>query len=128
MMHKDVRVYAPAGDTHTILAVAEKNGVKIPHDCKEGDCGSCLILVEFTEGKGNKAKMAITLSEKEKAKLRELGRSPRRKLATRKSMISRRTIDLRASSSCVKKRWSFTSPAHPAVRELFTFVSCIATI
>jgi ferredoxin len=74
VMHKDVRVYAPAGDTHTILAVAEKNGVKIPHDCKEGDCGSCLILVEFTEGKGNKAKMAITLSEKEKAKLHELGK------------------------------------------------------
>jgi len=71
-MHKDVRVYAPAGDTHTVLAVAEKNGVKIPHDCKDGDCGTCLILVEFADA--NKAKMAITLSEKEKAKLRELGK------------------------------------------------------
>jgi ferredoxin len=73
-MHKDVRIYAPAGDTHTVLAVAQKNGVKIPYDCKDGDCGSCLILVEFTENANNKAKMAITLSEKEKAKLRELGK------------------------------------------------------
>jgi ferredoxin len=73
-MHKDVRIYAPAGDTHTVLAVAQKNGVKIPYDCKDGDCGSCLILVEFTGNAENKAKMAITLSEKEKAKLKELGK------------------------------------------------------
>ncbi len=70
-MHKDVIVYAPAGDTHTVLAVAEKHGVKIPSDCRDGDCGSCLILVDFVAGK---PKMAITLSEKEKAKLKELGK------------------------------------------------------
>lgn len=70
-MHRDVRVYAPAGDTHTILTVAEKNGVKIPFECRDGDCGSCLIEVEFVAGK---PKMAIALTEKEKAKLRELGR------------------------------------------------------
>jgi len=72
IMHRDVRVYAPAGDTHTILTVAEHNGVKIPHDCKNGDCGSCLILVEFVEG--NRPKMAIALTEKEKGKLHELGK------------------------------------------------------
>jgi ferredoxin len=69
-MHRDVRAYATAGDTHTILTVAEKNGVRIPCDCRDGDCGSCLIEVEYVAGR---PKMAVALTEKEKAKLRELG-------------------------------------------------------
>jgi ferredoxin len=47
-LHRDVTVYATAGDTKTILSLAEKNEVKIPHDCREGDCGSCLIEVKYT--------------------------------------------------------------------------------
>lgn len=70
-MARDVRAYATAGDTKTVLAVALAHGVKIPHDCQDGECGSCLIQVEYLEGK---PKMAIALSEKEKLKLRELGR------------------------------------------------------
>jgi len=70
-MHRDVRAYATAGDTHTILAVAEKNGVKIPFECRDGECGSCLIKVEYAEGK---PRMAVALSEKEKVTLRTLGK------------------------------------------------------
>lgn len=66
---KDKRVYATAGDTHTILAVARANGIQIPYECQEGECGSCLIRVEYVDGK---TPMAISLTEKEKAKLREL--------------------------------------------------------
>ncbi len=80
-MHQDKIIYAPAGDTHTVLAVAEKNGVKIPSDCRDGDCGSCLIQVEFVGNKENKPKMAITLSEKEKAKLKELGKITAKEVA-----------------------------------------------
>jgi hypothetical protein len=49
----------------------KKNEVKIPHDCREGDCGSCLIEVRYLAGK---PKMAIDLTDKEKATLRSLGR------------------------------------------------------
>jgi ferredoxin len=68
---RDKRVYATAGDTSTILSVAQANGIKIPFECQEGECGSCLIQVEYVDGK---PKMAISLSEKEKVKLRELGK------------------------------------------------------
>jgi ferredoxin len=70
-LHRDVRVYATAGDTHTILSVAEKNSVKIPHDCRNGECGSCLIRVEYLDGK---PKMSVALSEKEKVTLKSLGK------------------------------------------------------
>jgi ferredoxin len=70
-LHRDVTVYATAGDTKTILALAEKNGVRIPHDCREGNCGSCLIKVKYIDGK---PKMAIDLTDKEKDTLHGLGR------------------------------------------------------
>lgn len=66
---KDKRAYATAGDTSTILTVAKANGVKIPFECEEGECGSCLIRVEYPEGK---PRMAIALTEREKTKLKEL--------------------------------------------------------
>lgn len=66
---KDKRAYATAGDTSTILTVAKANGVKIPFECEEGECGSCLIRVEYVEGK---PRMAIALTEREKSKLKEL--------------------------------------------------------
>jgi ferredoxin len=70
-LHRDVTVYATAGDTKTVLSLAEKNEVKIPHDCREGDCGSCLIEVKYLAGK---PKMAIDLTDKEKSTLQSLGR------------------------------------------------------
>ncbi|CAH2601034.1 Ferredoxin-5 [Rhodovastum atsumiense] len=70
-LHRDVRAYATAGDTHTLLSVAEKNGVKLPHDCRDGECGSCLIKVDYVEGK---PKMGMALTEKEKDRLKEMGR------------------------------------------------------
>ena len=70
-LHRDVTVYATAGDTKTVLSLAEKNDVRIPHDCREGDCGSCLIEVKYLAGK---PKMAIDLTDKEKATLQSLGR------------------------------------------------------
>lgn len=71
VMHKDVTVYAVAGDTKTLLALAEKHGVKIPFECRDGECGSCLVEVEYT---GNNPPIAIALTEKEKATLKSLGK------------------------------------------------------
>lgn len=70
-MHRDVTVYAVAGDNKTLLALAEKNGVPIPHDCRDGECGDCLVEVRYMAGK---PKMAIDLTEKEKEVLGKLGK------------------------------------------------------
>lgn len=70
MLRKDITVYAVAGDRKTILAVAEANKIVIPHDCKEGNCGSCLIEVVTLTGKT----MGSQLTEKEKEQLKSLGK------------------------------------------------------
>jgi ferredoxin len=70
VLHKNVTVYAIAGDTHTILSVAEQHKVLIPHDCKDGECGSCLIEVVTLTGKT----MGSLLTEKEKGQLKSLGK------------------------------------------------------
>jgi len=70
-LHRDVTVYATAGDTKTILALAEKNGVHIPCDCRDGNCGACLVDVHYA---GGKPKMAIDLTEKEKSPLQSIGK------------------------------------------------------
>jgi ferredoxin len=70
LLHKNVTVYAVAGDTSTVLSVAEANKIKIPHDCKDGECGSCLIEVVTLSGKT----MGSLLTEKEKTLLKSLGK------------------------------------------------------
>ena len=70
MLHKDVTVYAVAGDTSTVLSVAEAHKIPIPHDCREGNCGSCLIEVVTLTGKS----MGSMLTEKEKEQLKGLGK------------------------------------------------------
>jgi len=70
LLHKNLTVYAVAGDTSTVLAVAEANKVPIPHDCRDGECGSCLIEVVTLSGKT----MGSLLTEKEKAQLKSLGK------------------------------------------------------
>lgn len=70
IMHRDKTVYAVAGDTKTMLKLANDNDIPIPFDCRNGDCGSCLIEVEYLDAG---EKMGQALTEKEKAKLKELG-------------------------------------------------------
>lgn len=69
IMGRDKTVYAVAGDTKTILSVAEEHQIPIPFECKDGNCGSCLIEVTYID---DKTRMGMALTEKEKARLREL--------------------------------------------------------
>jgi len=71
LLHGDRTVYAVAGDTKTILAVAEENHIPIPFDCRDGNCASCLIEVSYADPA---MRMGISLTEKEKAKLKEMGK------------------------------------------------------
>lgn len=69
IMNRDKTVYAVAGNTKTILALAEEHRIPIPFECGDGDCGSCLIEVTLLD---DKTKMGMSLTEKEKARLKEL--------------------------------------------------------
>lgn len=71
-MKKDVTVYAVAGDRGTLLAVAKAHKIPIPFDCGDGECGSC--LVEVTHLAEGNAKMGLSMQEKEKEMLRQLGK------------------------------------------------------
>ncbi|ANT58914.1 ferredoxin [Salipiger sp. CCB-MM3] len=71
IMQRDKTVYAVAGNTATILALAKEHEIPIPFDCGDGDCGSCLIEVTSLE---DKPAMGLALTEKEKARLKELSK------------------------------------------------------
>lgn len=73
-MAKDVTVYAVAGDRGTILAVAKAHKIPIPFDCQDGECSSCLVKVTHLSPH---ARHGISLTEKEKEVLRQLGKISR---------------------------------------------------
>lgn len=77
IMAKDVTVYAVAGNTATILAIAKAHNIPIPFECGDGDCASCLIEVVSLE---DKPQMGMALTEKEKARLKELQKLTREEL------------------------------------------------
>jgi ferredoxin len=66
ILDKDVTVYAVAGDTKTLLALAKKNDIPIPCQCQDGECGSCLIKVTVL---GDNPPLASHLTDKEKLTL-----------------------------------------------------------
>lgn len=70
-MKKDLTVYAVAGDTKTLLAVAKANNVPVHFECENGECGSCQVKVTVLSGK---TPMGIALTEKEKTVLRLAGK------------------------------------------------------
>lgn len=70
-MSKDVTVYAVAGDTKTLLSVAQAHGIPLHFECENGECGSCQVQVTVLSGK---APYGIALTEKEKTVLRFAGK------------------------------------------------------
>ncbi|OSM04026.1 2Fe-2S iron-sulfur cluster-binding protein [Magnetofaba australis] len=67
-MSNDKTVYAVAGHNGTLLSIAEKNKIKIPFDCQDGECGSCVIKVSLLS---KDQKMGSALTDKEKEILKE---------------------------------------------------------
>ncbi|HET9701999.1 MAG TPA: 2Fe-2S iron-sulfur cluster-binding protein [Burkholderiales bacterium] len=65
-MKKDVTVYATAGDRHSILGLATQHRIPIECDCRNGECGSCVVEVLHL---GAKPPMGVHLTEKEKVAL-----------------------------------------------------------
>ena len=69
-LSRDVTVYAVAGDRGTLLSLAKDSKIPIPFDCQDGECGSCLVEVTVL----SKSPHAISLTEKEKEMLKQLGK------------------------------------------------------
>ncbi|MDX2470782.1 MAG: 2Fe-2S iron-sulfur cluster binding domain-containing protein [SAR324 cluster bacterium] len=70
-MAKNKKVTAIAGKREAILGLAENNGILLPRDCVEGECGSCIIEVTHLEGDRVKA---IMLTDKERTVLKSMGK------------------------------------------------------
>jgi ferredoxin len=70
-MKRDITLYAVAGDTQTLLSVAQKHKVPLDFECQNGECGSCAIQVSVLSGK---TPIGIALTEKEKVALKLAGK------------------------------------------------------
>lgn len=70
-MKKDLTVYAVAGDTKTLLAVAKAHNIPLAFECENGECGSCQLQVTVLS---NNTPTGVALTEKEKTVLRYAGK------------------------------------------------------
>jgi ferredoxin len=77
-MKKDLTVYAVAGDTKTLLAVAQANKLPVDFECQNGECGSCAVQVTVLSGK---TPLGIALTEKEKIVLKLAGKITAKQIA-----------------------------------------------
>jgi ferredoxin len=76
-MPKDLTVYAVAGDTQTLLSVAQAHKVPLDFECENGECGSCLLQVTVLSGS---TPYGVALTEKEKTVLRYAGKITKEEL------------------------------------------------
>ncbi|MGI1670198.1 MAG: 2Fe-2S iron-sulfur cluster binding domain-containing protein [Neptuniibacter sp.] len=74
IMAKNLKVEAVAGKRNTLLGLAKENNIKIPCECEDGVCGSCLVKVTHLDGMRIKGMM---LTDKEKGVLKSIGKLPK---------------------------------------------------
>lgn len=74
IMGKNKKVSAVAGKRDTLLAVARDNEIKIPFECTDGECGSCLVKITHLDGERVKG---VMLTDKEKNVLKSIGKLPK---------------------------------------------------
>lgn len=71
IMRKNKKVKPVVGKRNALLGLAEENGVKIPHECKDGRCGSCLVKVTHLDGDSVNG---VMLTDKEREGLKNIGK------------------------------------------------------
>lgn len=74
VMHHNLKVEAVAGKRSTLLGVALEHNVKIPTECGDGKCGSCLVKVTHLDGLRVKG---VVITDKERIILKSLGKLPK---------------------------------------------------
>lgn len=71
--YRDKTVYAVAGShTQSLLKLALENKIPIDFSCEDGECGTCAVKVSSIDKKMQR--MGGTMTEKEKALLKQLGK------------------------------------------------------
>jgi ferredoxin len=70
-MQRNRKVEAVAGNRTTLLGVAKENNIKIPFECEDGECGSCMVKITHLDGDRVKG---VMLTEKEANVLKSIGR------------------------------------------------------
>lgn len=73
-LRQNKKVEAIAGKRSTLLGVAKAHDVPIPHECEDGECGSCLVKVRHLDGERIKGMM---LTDKERVALKSIGKLPK---------------------------------------------------
>jgi ferredoxin len=71
IMKKNLKVEAVAGKRSTLLGVVKENNVPVPHECEDGECGSCLVKVSHLDGDRVKG---VMLTDKERNVLKSIGK------------------------------------------------------
>jgi ferredoxin len=71
-------VYAVAGDTKTLLALAKAHKIPIDSECENGECGSCQVQVTVLSGK---TPIGVAMTEKEKTVLKLAGKISAQQIA-----------------------------------------------
>jgi len=71
LMKKNKKIEAVAGSLDTILKIAQANKIKIPHECEDGECGSCMVRVTHLDGERIKG---VALTDKERVVLKSTGK------------------------------------------------------
>lgn len=71
IMSKNKKVEAVAGKRDTLLGVAKAHDIKIPFECEDGECGSCLVKITHLDGERIKG---VMLTDKEKSVLKSIGK------------------------------------------------------
>ena len=73
ILSKNLKVDAVAGKRSSLLGVAKEYRIPIPHECEDGQCGSCLVKVIHLDGERIKGMM---LTDKERNILKSIGKLP----------------------------------------------------
>ena len=74
ILPKNKKVIAVAGKRNTLLGLAQEHGIKIPTECGDGECGSCLVKITHLDGERTKA---VMLTDKERNVLKSIGKLPK---------------------------------------------------
>lgn len=74
LMAHNKKVLAVAGKRTSLLGVAKEQSIKIPFECEDGKCGSCLVKVTHLDGERIKA---MSLTDKERGVLKSIGKLPK---------------------------------------------------
>ena len=71
IMRKNKKVTPVVGKRDALLGIAKENDIKIPYECEDGRCGSCVVEITHLDGEHIKG---VMLTDKEREGLKNIGK------------------------------------------------------